>query len=174
MYTVVLHTSTKQTIWLIDEVPGITELTSIHFKCLKCNKVSTQGYKSDQAPAFTNNGSVDFNSLVDINRLWNVVDTQIFITFEWKLIEKYYYNPSYTWEIFFRYFLQCLNFLQDVKVLNSSMGHFESCLSVHFLMRHKASKYGVFSHIDHFHTVLATLLSMNKLIKTIQNVLHSY
>ena len=54
------------------------------------------------------------------------------------------------------------------------MGHFESRLLVHFSLRYKASKYGVFTHINHFHNIFATLLSSylstNQLINMIQCV----
>ena len=44
------------------------------------------------------------------------------------LIERYHYNPFYTWGGFFRYFFQSPIFLQSIELFNSTAEHFESCL----------------------------------------------
>ena len=46
-----------------------------------------------------------------------------------------------------------------------SKGHFESYLLMRFLLRYNASKDCVFTHINHFHTIFATLLSLYLLNK---------
>ena len=56
-------------------------------------------------------------------------DPQIFIIFEQNLIEKYHYNPDYTWGGgLLRYFFQVPIFLQSIELLIPTVEQFESCL----------------------------------------------